>query len=199
MLVHPSSLSRRDQITCVTQLRTQLGRAIFPVHRLDRGASGVLAFALNSEAAHAWSEIYRRGRVKKSYWVVVRGFAPESGTIDKPIRRANGTEVSALTHWERLQTIEHSVAVGRYPTLRYSLLRVEIETGRFHQIRKHLASLSYPVLGDTWYGDGKHNRALRKHFGIHRILLFSNQMEFGDARAEISFPEELEKLGFNLN
>jgi len=194
MLVHPSPLNR-DRVTCLNTLRDQIGQYLYPVHRLDRGASGVLCFALSPEAARSW-------KVKKNYLIVVRGFTQSAGEWNKPMKTAKGLELAALTRYQTLEQIVLPIAVGPYLTSRYSLVKVEIDTGRFHQIRKHFNSASHPVLGDTWYGDGKHNRSLKAEFGLERLMLFGWSMEFKNpltgqtVRVQIEFPLELTRLGF---
>jgi tRNA pseudouridine65 synthase len=201
LLVHPNPLNRSPS-TCLNLLRDQIGKYLFPVHRLDRSASGVLCFALSSEAARSWKAQSAEGLLKKTYLIAVRGFTEDAGEITKPLKTANGESRAAITHFRTLQKIELPIPVGRYATSRYSLARVEIETGRFHQIRKHFDSSAHPVLGDTWYGDGKHNQSLRANFILNRLLLFAESMEFENSfsgkkvQARIGFPAELERLGF---
>jgi tRNA pseudouridine65 synthase len=178
LLVHPSRISS-DRVCAMTQLRDQLGQWVYPVHRLDRQTSGVLLFALSSEAARAIQETWERREVRKTYLAVVRGWAPERGEIDHPLKQENSdTAVPSLTRFGRLATAELPHPVGRYPTARFSLVRAEPVTGRIHQIRRHLAHLSHPIVGDVPYGDGKQNRFFREHFDLRRLLLMAQELEF---------------------
>ena len=85
--------------------------------------------------------------------------------------RRNKTPREAVTAYRRLATVEMPVAVGRYATARYSLLRIVPRTGRKHQIRRHMKHIFHPVIGDTSYGDGRHNQFFREQLGSRRLLL----------------------------
>jgi len=161
----------------MSRLRDQLGCWVYPAHRLDRGTSGVLLFALDPEAAAKLAHAFERRCVRKSYLAVVRGFAPEAGTVDHPLREGKTGPAPAVTAFARLATAEISRAVGRYPTSRYSLVRAEPLTGRRHQIRRHLKHVSHPIVGDSIHGDGRHNSSVRQLTGVSRLLLHSRKLE----------------------
>jgi tRNA pseudouridine65 synthase len=84
----------------------------------------------------------------------------------------------AATEYRRLATVELPHPVGRYATARYSLIVVTPRTGRMHQIRRHLKHLFHPVIGDTTYGDGKHNEFFRERFQCSRLLLHAREITF---------------------
>lgn len=171
LVVHRSEQSA-DRRTCMSLLRDHLGRHVYPVHRLDRGASGVLVFGLDPEAARRLGDSFASRRASKRYLAVVRGWAPEEGEVDRPLaREAGGVLDSARTRFRCLARTELPFAVGRYATARYSLVSVEPETGRTHQIRRHLAGLSHPIVGDVTHGDSRHNRFFRERLGSRRLLL----------------------------
>ncbi|OFZ18965.1 MAG: hypothetical protein A2X94_13530 [Bdellovibrionales bacterium GWB1_55_8] len=180
--VHPPenpahSLSRNKN--CLFLLRKQLEEKLYPVHRLDSATSGVLLFALTPEIARNLQSAFQAQEIQKRYYAVVRGFTPDEGTIDHPLsdldaREDDETALPAkpsLTQYETLFRTEKEVAVGRYATSRYSLVRVEPKTGRQHQIRRHFAHISHPLIGDTVYGDGKHNRHFRTVLETRALLL----------------------------
>lgn len=164
---------------CLALLRDQLGTYVYPVHRLDRATSGVLVFALNSEAARLLAEQFSEQRAQKTYVAVTRGWVDLEGTIDHPLASEHDPAIrkESLTEFSRIATAELPLAVGRYSTARYSLVRVRPRTGRLHQIRRHFAFLSHPLIGDTVYGDGKHNQAFRGLLGGQALLLKSLQLE----------------------
>jgi tRNA pseudouridine65 synthase len=171
LVVHRSELAP-DRTTCMSLLRAALKRWVYPVHRLDRGASGVLLFALDPDVAKALGRAFVERRIKKTYLAVTRGVLPDSGCIDAPIADEPGKEPAlAQTTFRRLAHVELPYAVGRYPTSRYSLAEVEPITGRTHQIRRHMAHIRHPLVGDVNYGEGRHNRFFREVFGVHRLLL----------------------------
>lgn len=166
MLVHRGWA--RDDVVAMTLVRDRIGSWVYPVHRLDRGTSGVLVFALSSEIARLVQEQFQDGRVEKRYLVLVRGIPPESGVIDHPVPRTKGGErVPAVTEYRRLSTFE-----------RYALVEARPRTGRLHQIRRHFKHISHHVIGDVNYGKGEHNRLFRARFGLHRLALHAAELVF---------------------
>lgn len=178
MLVHRTRIAEEAEYA-MQRLRDQLGRHVFIIHRLDRPTSGVLLFALSSEAARDMCALFESREVTKRYLAVVRGWTDETGTIDYPLREEKHKEAQqAVSHYRRLATVELDIAVGRYPKARYSLVEVTPQTGRMHQIRKHFAHIFHPLVGDTTYGEGRHNRLFREHFGCDRLLLHASELRF---------------------
>ncbi|MCP5269374.1 MAG: pseudouridylate synthase [Zoogloeaceae bacterium] len=189
LLVHRTVLDRHETRFAVQMLRDQIGQRVSPVHRLDRGTSGLLVFALDSDTARTLSAEFATQRVSKTYLAVVRGWPAESGTIDYPLKRqaddaewqdarAENRPQEAVTHWRRLATVELPLANDRHPTSRYALLELTPETGRRHQIRRHLKHIAHPIIGDATYGKGPHNRAFAAHTGCARLLLHCAAMSF---------------------
>ncbi|MCH2665400.1 pseudouridine synthase, partial [bacterium] len=157
LVVHPTKLAP-DAVAVLPSLRKQLGQYVYPVHRIDRGTSGIVLFGLEPEAARRFGELMQTREVDKQYLAVVRG------VVDHPIEdadNANG-KLDSVTEYRCVRRVEIPYAVGRYETSRYSLGIAKLLTGRRHQIRKHFAHLSHHVIGDTTYGDGDHNRLYRK-------------------------------------
>lgn len=189
LLVHRSPIDRHETRFALQLVRNRLGRHVYPVHRLDRPTSGVLLFALSPMGARRLREAYAASTVVKTYLAVVRGVVDAQGVIDHPlVPRAersvgrpeepeNGAR-QALTHYHRLASVELPVAVGRYPTARYSLVCLRPVTGRRHQLRRHLKHLFHPIIGDTNYGDGRHNRFFREAYGCSRLLLAAVELTF---------------------
>lgn len=178
MLVHRTRIAEADEYA-MQRLRDQLRRHVYIVHRLDRPTSGVLLFALSSEAARAMCVVFESRQVEKRYLALVRGWTDEAGIIDYPLREeAHKEPQQALTRYRRLASVELDIPVGRYPQARYSLVEVTPETGRMHQIRKHFAHIFHPLVGDTTYGEGRHNRLFREHFGCERLLLHATELRF---------------------
>ncbi|MBK7793200.1 MAG: pseudouridylate synthase [Betaproteobacteria bacterium] len=180
LLVHRSNIDRRETRFAVQLLRDQIGCRVQPVHRLDKGTSGVLLFALDPECTRRLGAQFERNEVGKDYLAVVRGWPPEAGCIDHPLSRthddygaAPGARASlpARTDYRRLATVELPHAVDRYPTARYALLALTPHTGRRHQLRRHLKHLAHPIVGDATYGKGSHNRFFQRQFACHRLLL----------------------------
>jgi 23S rRNA pseudouridine955/2504/2580 synthase len=169
-----------------------------PAHRLDRETSGVVLVAKHRKAMVRLTELFTSGeRVRKSYLALVKGKMPrEAGTIDLPLAEHEQTARSksargvnfqdALTRWK-------VVASGK----EVSLLSVAIETGRTHQIRRHLEAIGHPVAGDRRYGDFAFNRSARTRWGLRRMALHAWRLELPhpgtDAllRLEAPLPPEL--------
>jgi tRNA pseudouridine65 synthase len=187
LLVHRSELDRHETRFAIQILRDQIGQHVWPAHRLDRGTSGILVFALNKEINAALGKQFEAGTVDKTYLAVVRGHPPESGEIDHPLSRQRdayewkGAQMSAapqaaLTRFHRLHEIELPVAVDRYPSSRYALLELNPLSGRRHQLRRHLKHLAHPIIGDATYGKGIHNRYFAEQLGCQRLLLACTQL-----------------------
>ena len=187
LLVHRTDLDRHETRFAVQLLRDQIGRHVHPVHRLDRGTSGVLLFALDRDVGRQLSQQFEAQRVAKTYLAVVRGHPAPSGRIDHPLtRRYDDYETrrtasdepaqAAITDYRRLATAELDERVDRYPTSRYALVELSPHTGRRHQLRRHLKHIAHPIIGDATYGKGAHNRLFERLFGCHRLLLACLEM-----------------------
>jgi tRNA pseudouridine65 synthase len=169
-------------------LRDQIGQHVYPVHRLDRGTSGAIIMALDSDAQRIWSGCFESGQVTKAYLAVVRGWPEALQTVDYALRRLDdnavarpdGSRQPATTLLKRLSTVECAIPSGAWPTSRYALVRALPQEGRRHQIRRHLKHISHPIIGDTTYGKGLHNSVFRDHFGGRRLLLHAEQIDFQD-------------------
>jgi tRNA pseudouridine65 synthase len=180
ILVHRTGLSQ-DTRFVLQLLRDQIGRRVYPVHRLDRATSGVLIFGKSAEAASRLGVLFMDKNVEKRYWAVVRGFAKDRETIDYPLEDPETGKglMPAVTHYTKIAQTELEAAIGlRYPTARFSLVEARPETGRRHQIRKHFAHLRHPVIGDVRHGDNKHNNFFRDVWGIQRLLLHAVSLRF---------------------
>lgn len=189
LLVHRSLIDKNAESFAMQIVRDQIGRHVFPVHRLDRPTSGALIFALSPESARKLTHEFSEGRVTKVYKAIVRGTPPEDITLDYPLKeeldakadakaRADKPAQPALTVFERLNTYEFPIAVDKFPTTRYSLVKALPKTGRKHQIRRHLRHLGHPIIGDVEHGNGKHNRFFRERFGFHRMWLACTEISF---------------------
>jgi tRNA pseudouridine65 synthase len=168
-----------DRDALLQQVRDALGMKVYPIHRLDRPTSGLVLFAIGQENAGPFGTLFQAREVVKVYYAVVRGWIDESGTIDHPVKTARAADGQpAVTQFRRLATAELPVAVGPHPSARYSLVELRPLTGRLHQLRRHCKHLSHPIVGDTMYGDGAHNRLFRERVGCGRLLLHAARLEF---------------------
>jgi len=204
MLVHRTSADQERE-NLLALLRDQLGCRVQPVHRLDKPTSGIVLFALEAASTAQFYALFQEREIEKIYVALVRGFTEASGVIDYPVKDDSGRELPAVTEYETLSTVELPMPVGPYATARYSLVKVRLQTGRMHQIRKHFAHLRHPVIGDTKYGDAQHNRLYREQFHCYRLMLSAVRMNFRHpvtgqdvriaAPPDWSFGNALEQIG----
>lgn len=187
LLVHRSDIDRHETRFAVQLLRNQIGRRVQPVHRLDKGTSGVLLFAFDPDTARDLGRQFEANTVEKTYLAVVRGWPPESGVIDHALARRyddygrimpEAEPQPATTRYRRLATVELPYEVESYPTSRYALVELQPLTGRRHQLRRHLAHIAHPIIGDATYGRGRHNRFFQQQFGCARLLLACTRLQF---------------------
>lgn len=176
------------------RVSAMLGRRVYPVHRLDRATSGVVLFALSSDMARRCQELFTSGAIEKQYLALSRGRRFESGTIDHPLAEEGKAPETAITDVRLLAHAE-----------RYGLYEARPRTGRTHQIRRHFKHLHQPLIGDTRYGTGEHNRHFREAYGFHRLALHAASLAFvhpiSGQRLVVTapLPSELSQLFSALN
>lgn len=160
-------------------LRDQIGQYVYPIHRLDRGTSGVLLFGLSSEAARAMGAQFQSHTATKVYRGLVRGWPAEQGVLDRPLRDPDPPHAiqESLTEFRRLARYELPLAVPPFATSRYALVEFRPKTGRRHQIRRHCNHAGHPLLGDATHGKGINNRTLAEFLGITRMWLQAVRLE----------------------
>lgn len=165
-------------VSLVEAVERDFGFRPWLVHRLDRETAGCIVVAKSREAAARWSALISGRAVRKVYRALCSG-APGalSGTAgvysdslpEAGARGKDGAGTSASTSWR---------LIGRFgPSLRFSLLELELGTGRTHQIRRHMAMHGHPILADDRYGDFAVNKELRKSSGLKRLMLWACRLE----------------------
>ena len=178
MVVHPANgnpdgtLVNAILAMCKDSL-SGIGGEIRPgiVHRLDKDTSGLLIVAKNDKAHVNMSEQIKNHEVKKTYIALVRGVVKENqATIDMPIGRSNSDRKKMAVNKNGKNAITHIKVLKRYD--KYTLLEVNIETGRTHQIRVHLSHIGYPIVGDYTYSNGKNE------FDVIGQCLHAQKLEF---------------------
>lgn len=211
LLVHRTALARRERWFAMQMLRDQVGQHVFPIHRLDRPTSGVLLFALSSECAALMAEQFSNHTLTKEYLALVRGWLQEAGRLDYPLKeeldkttdakaKVDKEAQSAITRYQPKALLELPIAAGRYQSARYSLMRLQPETGRKHQLRRHMAHLRHPIIGDTTHGDGRQNRAFAAATGVARLMLHAHSLSFNHpytgqrVKVEAPIPESWQQL-----
>lgn len=188
LLVHRSRESA-DRVFLLQELSRQVDRILYPVHRLDRAASGVIVFGSTSADARWLQAALADEAAVKEYLVLVRGTPAAEGSSERPLTDDQGVRREARTTFTCVEELG-----------RFTLLRVRIHTGRRHQIRRHLAHLAHQVVGDTTYGKGRINQELRDRHALRRLFLHATRLvlQHGPkgSRLEIvdPLPQELERV-----
>ncbi|SMG10917.1 tRNA pseudouridine65 synthase [Marivirga sericea] len=178
LLVHRTKIATERDVFALQLLRDQIGQRVYPVHRIDRKTSGILLFALNEDVNARLSTLFREQQIAKTYWAIVRGFTDATGTIDYALKKDNGQLQESITHYKTLAQTEIPVPLGKFETSRYSLVEVQPETGRMHQIRKHLAHIHHPIIADRPHGCNKQNRLFKDKWSMDSMLLHAKELEF---------------------
>ena len=178
MVVHPANgnpdgtLVNAIMAKCKNSL-SGIGGEIRPgiVHRIDKDTSGLLIIAKNDTAHVNMSEQIKNHEVKKTYIALVRGVIKENeATIDMPIGRSTSDRKKMAVNRNGKNAVTHIKVLKRYD--KYTLVEVNIETGRTHQIRVHLSHIGYPIIGDYTYSNGKNE------FGVEGQCLHAKCLEF---------------------
>ena len=181
VLVHHAFLSRNvgDEDSLLQLIEKQMGIKVYPVHRLDRKTSGLILLAKEKEYVSKFQELFTEKQIQKIYFGVVRGFSPESKTIDSPVKgRDANVHKEALTYLRTLANITLNIPVKPYDSSRYSLVEFLPQTGRMHQLRVHSNKISHPLIGDAKYGDKNHDVMFEENFGWKNLFLHAGKLEF---------------------
>jgi tRNA pseudouridine65 synthase len=171
--VHRNEFNRHRPIV-LQSLRNQINKEVHPIHRLDGGTSGVLLFATKRDVLRFMNDQFQSRETQKTYHCISRGFA--KSTLCRQSLRVHDHTVEAETDIRCLSRIELPWPNERFPQSRYSFLELKPRTGRYHQIRRHLRDLGWPIVGDTKHGDSDHNRIWRERLSIHRLLLHASSL-----------------------
>lgn len=178
MIVHPGREPEGPEWIAMKRLRDELGKRVFPVHRLDRPTSGVLLFALDKKAAGLAQQAFERREVRKTYHAIVFGEVPLRWVCETPL--GAGPEeplLPAMTEFERL-AVRPAGSFPADPTLLISWVKAIPATGRFHQIRRHLLEAGCPIVGDFRYAGMERSFAIGEVLGIGtRMLLQAKRLE----------------------
>ena len=146
-------------------VRDQLGKYLYPFHRLDRATSGLLLFGFSREAAAALQASLSAEDAHKDYVALLRWPGsnrelPDTWLCDRPLHDEKDVAREARTEFTLLEKFRHC-----------ALVRCRIFTGRYHQIRRHANHSGRHVLGDTTHGKGRINAAFREKYGLPRLFL----------------------------
>ena len=185
MPVHESRNHRGDTLANVSACYIDSDCAFRAVYRLDRDTSGLVLIAKNELVASKLA-----GKVKKDYYAVVSGVFEGSGTIDLPIRRVQESIIErgvfddgerAVTHWQAVKSDGKN-----------TLLKINLETGRTHQIRVHFAHIGHPLLGDSLYGG---DCTLINRQALHcKTIYFTHPITGESISVDSPFPNDFKGL-----
>ena len=227
LFVHRSFMDKNEIYFALQLVRDQIGRYIYPVHRLDRPTSGVLLFALTKEVAQKMNAAFANKsnagacdenesviaeiapelalelgqsakaqqantQLTKTYYALVRGhlsITEQSILIDHALKEKldklgdkyvsrEKEPQSAQTYYQVIKQATLPISLGKFDSIRYSLVKLTPVTGRRHQIRRHLSHLRHPIIGDINYGDNKQNPFFIKYFGFKRLMLVAKSLSF---------------------
>ena len=194
LIVHPSKMHSRNEPSLLHLLKRQTGEYLYPLHRLDRPVSGIVGMGLSKEATKSLQEIWSTDSVIKTYLTLVRGQYPSPGVLNFPLKNSQGEFSDAITMYAPLRLFKDS-----------SFLKIQISTGRHHQIRRHFARTVNHILGDRKYGKKKYNDAYKEQFNLQRIFLHGHKFQFPhpltgqNISIESTLPQDLQEVLDNLN
>ena len=200
MVVHPANgnpdgtLVNAIMSICKDSL-SGIGGEIRPgiVHRLDKDTSGILIVAKNDKAHINLSEQIKEHKVKKTYIALVKGIVKENNaTINMPIGRSEKDRKKMAVTKKGKEAITHFKVLKRYD--KYTLLEINIETGRTHQIRVHLSQIGYPIVGDEVYSKGKNEWNIKGQCLHAKSLDFKHPITNEDIHLEAKIPQYFEKI-----
>lgn len=174
-------LNRRWDATTI--LRKQLGIYVAPVHRLDRQTSGLVVFAKTKDAAKSMSALFQEQKIEKTYFGVTCGKTTEGEfRVDRPLKSPTGELLPSVTIFRRVFFFQLEFPDSKVAD--FSILRIQPETGRFHQIRRHLAGIHAPILYDRKRGNKPLNRAVQKLLKTDQMYLRAMKLEFTHPRSQ---------------
>ena len=200
MLVHRTAMAEDNDPVVLQLLREQTGRMVYPVHRLDRPTSGVLVFAHSPETAKYLQSEFTQTAEHKQYTALARGWIHEPVTWTREVKNDRGNLKEAETRFVPVERFELPYPTDRYPSARYTLVDVFPVTGRWHQIRQHLAQMRHYIVNDRVHGDGKQNHIFTEHFQIREMFLhackftFTHPVSRQSIEINAPFPEHWKKM-----
>lgn len=181
LLVHNSAWAGPREVTLTERVRDQTGLPVVPLHRLDRGTSGAVAFAVAADVA---ARSASRLAPTKDYLAIVRGHVRAAVDVDHPL---DDDDVNGSPRKEARSRL---LPVASSPVERLSLVVVTLWTGRRHQARRHCKHVSHPIIGDATHGKGPLNRDLAARFGLTRLCLHAWRLGIDDVVVQSPLPDD---------
>jgi tRNA pseudouridine65 synthase len=191
--VHKNDFMPNDAPYLTKVLGDITGKWVYNVHRLDSKTSGVIVLAFSSEMARELTLQFERKEVNKIYFAIVVG-NPGEGTFDNKVlvKKKTKFKKTATTHYKTLETVQTKISYKDKTNVDMSLVVINPETGRWHQLRQHFAKNRYDIVGDIYHGDFAFNKIVLADTGIRRLFLHAGNLEF-------THPETQKKVAFTAD
>ena len=193
--VHKNDFMPHDAPYLTKLMGQKLNKSIYNVHRLDSKTSGLIVLALSPVSAKNLTLQFERKEVEKTYYALVKG-NPRSGVFnDNVLIKKRGKKKPAITHFETIANIQTNISYKEFENINLSLIKIQLETGRWHQIRQHFAMHRFDIVGDTHHGDWTLNRIITEKTGIKRLFLHAGELSFVHpvTSEKVSFKSKLPK------
>ena len=195
----------KDNPSLDVMLSEYLGKQAMLINRLDKDTSGLIVFAKDNKSATELANIINNHSiVEKHYLTLVSGNIEEDGVVDAPLRKSYERKkmvVAPLKSGAKTAVTKYYVK-ERFND--YTLLDVQLVTGRTHQIRAHMSYIRHHVVGDIKYGDYKVNNLFKRDFGFENQFLHAYKLKFLDLKGPLNYlknkefscnlPPELEEI-----
>ncbi len=177
--VHKNDFMPHDADYLTKLIGDMTGKWIYNVHRLDSKTSGVIVLAFSTEVAHQMALLFEQKKIRKKYIAIVQG-EPEEGSFDRKVlvKKKSKFKKPAVTNYRTVKTIQTNISYKEKENVKLSLVNIEPETGRWHQIRQHFAQHQFDILGDSHHGDFTLNKIVTEQTGIKRLFLHAAELEF---------------------
>lgn len=169
-----------------------LGFTPGPVHRLDRNTSGIVIFGKTMRALQDLNEMMKKRHcIEKTYLTICKGYMPSSDLVGYVKKESEQSLMKIVSKDTPGALMMHTLVENIQSNDKYSLLKVQLITGRTHQIRIHLASVKHPVIGDSKYGDFELNRMLKKSYHLHHQFLHAYSIKFVKPIGSLKYLQDL--------
>jgi tRNA pseudouridine65 synthase len=177
--VHKNDFMPNDAPYLTKLLGDITGKWVYNVHRLDAKTSGVIVLAFSSEMARELTLQFERKEVQKKYIALVQG-EPGEGTFDNKVlvMKKSKFKKSAVTHYKTLESVKTRISCKGVDNIMLSLVEINPETGRWHQLRQHFAKNRFDIVGDIHHGDFTLNKIILADTDVRRLFLHATSLEF---------------------
>lgn len=192
--VHKNDFMPHDAPYLTKLIGDITGKWIYNVHRLDSKTSGVIVLAFSSEMAKELTLQFERKEVGKIYTAIVQG-NPGEGTFNEKVvvKKKSKFKKPAVTNFKTIETVQTIISYKEKENVSLSLVEIQPETGRWHQLRQHFAKNHFDILGDSHHGDFTLNKIITEMIGVRRLFLHAGKLDFyhPESKQKVSFEAEI--------